>query len=105
MAALDGAAEARTLLLSSMGVVVKARRLLELGRSYLPDVLETLEPLEAAFGSPEEHLLCEAIYERLPRASIWDVLERSHDVTVLPIPALMSGGRPRPGGEALASDG
>lgn len=49
-------------------VVAQARTLLEVGRRRLPDVLETLEPLETAFGGPEERLLCEAIYEGMPYA-------------------------------------
>jgi mannose-1-phosphate guanylyltransferase len=51
-------------------VVAEAGTLLALGRRRLPDVLETLEPLEAAFGGPEEHLLCEAVYEGMPYADI-----------------------------------
>jgi len=51
-------------------VIAKAHALVELGRRYLPDVLETLEPLESAFGLPEERLLCEALYEQMPYADI-----------------------------------
>jgi mannose-1-phosphate guanylyltransferase len=51
-------------------VVAQAETLLALGRRRLPDVLETLEPLETAFGRPEERLLREAIYEGMPYADI-----------------------------------
>src|SRR5438132_13723603 len=51
-------------------VIAKVSALLELGRRYLPDVLETFEPLEAAFGMPEERLLCEAVYEQMRYAGI-----------------------------------
>lgn len=51
-------------------VIAKARALADLGRRYLPDVLETLEPLETAFGMPEERLMCEAVYEQMPYADI-----------------------------------
>jgi len=74
-------------LLSTLVIIATARRLLELGRRYLPDVLETLEPLESAFGTPEEDLLCEAVYEGMPSASISrDLLERGGAFGVLPIP-------------------
>jgi mannose-1-phosphate guanylyltransferase len=77
-------------LLSTLVIIGTARRLLELGRRYLPDVLETLEPLESAFGTPEEALLCEAVYEGMPYASISrDLLERGGDFAVLPIPDVM----------------
>jgi mannose-1-phosphate guanylyltransferase len=57
-------------LLSTGVIVARARTLLDLGTRYLPDVLETLEPLEAHFGAPEEPLLCEAVYEGMPVANI-----------------------------------
>ena len=57
-------------LLSTGIIVARARTLLDLGARYLPDVLETLEPLEAHFGAPEEPLLCEAVYEGMPVANI-----------------------------------
>jgi hypothetical protein len=79
--------------------------LLELGRRYLPDVLETLEPLESAFGMPEEDLLCEAVYEGMPSASISrDLLERGGDFAVLPIPDVVWRDHEHPGrAVALAS--
>jgi len=67
-------------------VIAKVGALLELGRRYLPDVLETLEPLEAAFGMPEERLLCEAVYEQMPYADIAHALfVRPQHAAVLPV--------------------
>jgi mannose-1-phosphate guanylyltransferase len=67
-------------------VIAKVGALLELGRRYLPDVLETLEPLEAAFGMPEERLLCEAVYEQMPYADFAHALfVRPHHAAVLPV--------------------
>lgn len=51
-------------------VVGRAQRLLTLGRRRLPGVLESLEPLEAALGRPEEAILCEAVYEHMPYADL-----------------------------------
>jgi mannose-1-phosphate guanylyltransferase len=92
-------------LLSTLVLISTARRLLELGRRYLPDVLETLEPLESAFGMPEEDLLCEAVYEGMPSASISrDLLERGGDFAVLPIPDVVWRDHVHPGrATALAS--
>lgn len=74
-------------LLSTLVVIAKASTLITLGRTYLPDVLETLEPLEDAFGGPEERLLCDAIYECMPTANITaGLLERAGQLAVLPIP-------------------
>jgi mannose-1-phosphate guanylyltransferase len=66
-------AEAGTLganvgLVSTGVIVAQADTVLDLGRRHLPDVLETLEPLESALGGPEERLLCEAVYEAMPYA-------------------------------------
>jgi hypothetical protein len=36
----------------------------------VPDILDSLEPLETVFGRPEERLLCAAIYEDLPYADL-----------------------------------
>jgi mannose-1-phosphate guanylyltransferase len=67
-------------------VIAKARALIRLGQRYLPDVLETLEPLAGAFGAPEERLLCEAVYEQMPYATISHALfVRAQDVAVLPV--------------------
>jgi mannose-1-phosphate guanylyltransferase len=68
-------------------IIAKARALITLGGRYLPDVLETFEPLGTAFGTPEEALLCEAVYEEMPYASVAHALfVRAHDVAVLPAP-------------------
>jgi len=68
-------------------IIAKARALIVLGGRYLPDVLETFEPLGGAFGTPEEALLCEAVYEEMPYASVAHALfVRGHDVAVLPAP-------------------
>jgi mannose-1-phosphate guanylyltransferase len=67
-------------------VVARGRTLLELGARYLPDVLDTLEPLEAVFGAPEESLLTEAVYEAMPYASIAHALfAHAHHFAVLPL--------------------
>ncbi len=71
-------------LVNSRVVIVKARTLIALGYRYLPDVLEAFEPLLTAFGTPEESLLCEALYEQMPYASITHALfARPGDVAVL----------------------
>jgi mannose-1-phosphate guanylyltransferase len=73
-------------LLSTLVVTAKARTLIGLGRTHLPDVLETLEPLEDAVGA-EERLLCDAIYECMPVASLTAaLLPRIRPLAVLPIP-------------------
>lgn len=86
-------------------VIAKARALVDLGRRYLPDVLETLEPLEAAFGMPEERLLCEAVYEQMPYADIAHALfVRPQHAAVLPVPDVrISTEDSTPGVHALAS--
>jgi mannose-1-phosphate guanylyltransferase len=76
-------------LLSTRIVIARAHTLVELGKRYLPEVLETLEPLEDAFGRPEEPLLCDAVYECMPRASLWRALLVRRAVAVLPIPAIV----------------
>jgi mannose-1-phosphate guanylyltransferase len=71
-------------LVNTRVVIVKVRTLITLGNRYLPDVLEALEPLQAAFDTPEEALLCEALYEQMPHASIAHALfARPGDVAVL----------------------
>lgn len=57
-------------LVNTQVVVGRAARLLALGRRRLPGVLESLEPLEAALGRPEEAILCEAVYEQMPYADL-----------------------------------
>jgi mannose-1-phosphate guanylyltransferase len=77
-------------LLSTLVIIAKAKTLISLGRTHLPDVLETLEPLEDAFGGPEERLLCEAVYEYMPIAGITaGLLERARQLAVLPIPGVV----------------
>jgi mannose-1-phosphate guanylyltransferase len=67
-------------------ITAKVATLLALGRARLPDVLETLEPLQAAAG-PEEDLLCEAVYESMPLADVASTLApRGDGFAVLPIP-------------------
>ncbi len=90
-------------LLSTRIVIAKARTLIELGKRHLPDVLETLEPLEAAFGRPEEALLCDALYECMPRASLWRALLHGGEVAVLAIPDMMGSEHSPPLLHALAS--
>ena len=76
-------------------VVARAHALLALGRRRLPDVLETLEPLEAAFGRPEEHLLREAIYEGMPYADVSHALFAADEpFGVLPVPRTRARVRP-----------
>jgi mannose-1-phosphate guanylyltransferase len=84
-------------------IVAAARTLLEIGQHQLPDVLETLEPLEAAFGCPEESLLCDAVYECMPRASVWRALLDSDAAAVLAIPDLTGRQDSGPTLHALAS--
>jgi mannose-1-phosphate guanylyltransferase len=68
-------------------VVAKATALLALGRARLPDVLETLEPLQAAASGAEEDLLREAVYECMPLADVNSVLPpRGDGFAVLPFP-------------------
>ena len=78
-------------LLSTAAIVARARTLLAMGRRWVPEVLETLEPLEAVADAPEAGLLCEAIYECMPYASLSrELLERGRDVAVLPVPEAMA---------------
>lgn len=73
-------------LLATRVIVAKLPALLALGRARLPEVLETLEPLEEAAG-PEEDLLREAVYECMPRADVASALgPRGEGFAVLPIP-------------------
>jgi mannose-1-phosphate guanylyltransferase len=84
-------------------VIARAQTLIEIGKRCLPDVLETLEPLEAAFGRPEEPLLCDALYECMPRANLWRALLHGGDVAVLAIPDVMGRRHAPPMLQALAS--
>lgn len=82
--------------LASTGVIVaQAETLLDLGRRNLPDVLETLEPLEHALGGPEESLLCEAVYEAMPYANLSHALFVADEpVGILAIPRTRTRVRP-----------
>jgi mannose-1-phosphate guanylyltransferase len=74
-------------LLAPAALAARARTLVALGRRYIPDVLETLEPLEDVADAPEATLLCEAVYECMPYASLSrEFLERVPDLAVLPVP-------------------
>jgi len=74
-------------LLSTTAVVARARTLIAMGRRWVPEVLETLEPLEAVADAPEAGLLAEAVYECMPYSSLSrELLERGRDVAVLPVP-------------------
>jgi mannose-1-phosphate guanylyltransferase len=81
---------------ASTGVIVaRADTLLGLGRRHLPDVLETLEPLETALGGPEERLLCEAVYEAMPYADFSHALFAADEpLGVLAIPRTRTRVRP-----------
>jgi mannose-1-phosphate guanylyltransferase len=82
-------------LVNTGAVVAHVETLLALGRRRLPDVLETLEPLETAFGEPEEHLLCEAIYEGMPYADIAHALFTADEALgVLAVPRSRARVRP-----------
>jgi mannose-1-phosphate guanylyltransferase len=91
--------------LVSTGVLVaRAKALVAVGRRYLPEVLETLEPLEDAFDAPEEPLLREALWECMPHASMTgEVLDRGCEFGVLPLPDGLWRESPRPDAELLAS--
>lgn len=87
-------------LLGTLAIVGRVQTLLALGERHLPEVLETLEPLEPALGGPEEGLLCEAVYECMPHASISrELLERGDPLAVLPVPEALVTER----GDLLAS--
>ncbi len=91
-------------LINTQVFVARARTLIALGERSLPDVLETLEPLQAAFGGPEERLLCEAVYEGMPHASMVHALfSRSDPFAVLPLTDVSWGEAARPALLAQAS--
>ena len=70
-----------------MAIVGHVGTLLDLGRRYVPEVLEALEPIEHASGTVEEQLLCDAVYESMPYASLArELLERGNHFGVLPLP-------------------
>jgi mannose-1-phosphate guanylyltransferase len=89
-------------LLGMLAVVTSARTLIELGRRHLPDVLECLEPLENVGGGPEGTLLCDAVWESMPRASLCrDLLAHVDPLAVVSMPDAMTGEWMRP--QSLAS--
>jgi mannose-1-phosphate guanylyltransferase len=97
-------AERASGLLGMLSVVTTARTLLALGRRHLPDVVECLEPLEHAVGRPEEALLCDAVWESMPRASLCrDLLTHVEALAVVSMPDAMTGEWRRPDTQALAS--
>ena len=64
---------------------------LPLGRRHLPDVLECLEPLEDVADGPEATLLCDAVWESMPRASLFgDLLAHVPQLGVVSIPDAMA---------------
>ena len=74
-------------LLAPTALAARARALVGLGRRYIPDVLETLEPLEDVADASEATLLCEAVYECMPYVSLSrEFLERVPELAVLPVP-------------------
>jgi len=72
-------------LTSTLVFVGRAGTLRALAARAVPEVLEALEPLEDAFDTAEEPLLCEAVYECMPRAGLGG-LERAPELAVLPLP-------------------
>jgi mannose-1-phosphate guanylyltransferase len=72
-------------LVSTQVFVGRAGTLLALAAEALPEVLEALEPLADAFGTPEEPLLRDAVYECMPEVDL-DALERAPGLAVLPLP-------------------
>lgn len=89
-------------LLGILAVVTTAQTLIALGRRYLPDVLECLEPLEDVVDRPEGTLLCDAVWESMPRASLCrDLLAHLDTLAVVSMPDAMTGEWMRP--QSLAS--
>jgi len=72
-------------LMSTLVFVGRAGTLRALAARAVPEVLEALEPLEAAFDTAEESLLCEAVYECMPQAGLGG-LERAPELAVLALP-------------------
>jgi mannose-1-phosphate guanylyltransferase len=89
-------------LVSTSIFVARAGTLLSLAQRALPEVLEALEPLEAAFGRPEEGLLCEAVYECMPRAGLGP-LESAPELAVLGLPDVVWQAPEREALELIAS--
>ena len=97
-------AERAGALLGTLAVVMSARTLVALGRRHLPDVVECLEPLEDVVGRPEATLLCDAVWESMPRASVCrDLLAHVEPLGVVSMPDAMTGEWGRTAPQALAS--
>ena len=91
-------------LLGTVAIVASARTLVQLGRRHLPDMLESLEPLEHVVGRPEEALLRDAVWESMPHASLCgDLLARVNELGVVAMPDAMTGEWSRHELQALAS--
>ena len=104
LVARPSAAERAGALLGMLAVVMSANTLIALGRRHLPDVLECLEPLEDVVGHPEESLLCDAVWESMPRASLSrDLLAHVEHLAIVAMPDAMTGEWVRPETQALAS--
>jgi mannose-1-phosphate guanylyltransferase len=85
-------------LLVPAALTARAQALVALGWRFVPEVLETLEPLEDAADTPEATLLCEAVYECMPYASLSrELLQRVSELAVLPVPDAL-----REAGDAFA---
>jgi len=82
---------------STLIFVGRAGTLRALAARAVPEVLEALEPLEDAFDTAEESLLCEAVYECMPQAGLGG-LERAPELAMLPLPDVV---RRAPEREAL----
>ena len=72
-------------LTSTLIFVGRAGTLRALAARAVPEILEALEPLEDAFDTAEESLLCDAVYECMPEADLVS-LQRAPELAVLPLP-------------------
>ena len=72
-------------LTSTLIFVGRAGTLRALAARAVPEILEALEPLEDAFDTAEESLLCDAVYECMPEADLV-CLQRAPELAVLPLP-------------------
>jgi mannose-1-phosphate guanylyltransferase len=89
-------------LMSTATFIGRAGTLRALAARVLPEVVEALEPLEQAFGRPEEPLLREAVYECMPQAGLGP-LERAPGLAVLALPDVVCRAPEREVQELLAS--
>jgi mannose-1-phosphate guanylyltransferase len=72
-------------LTSTLIFVGRAGTLRAIAARAVPEILEALEPLEDAFDTAEESLLCDAVYEWMPEADLV-TLQRAPELAVLPLP-------------------